>query len=82
MEREPARQQHDLDRHDRNGAPRELVEQGQCDSRENVTRSRAAMREDRIVRTDHVRRFRGIADQFQRVISFDAGADVEIPAEE
>ena len=56
VEREPARQQHDLDRHHRHGAPGHLAEQRQQDAGEDVAARRAAARQDRLAGARHVRR--------------------------
>jgi hypothetical protein len=76
MEGEPARQQRDLDRHDRHRIPGHDPVQGQQDAGKHVAAFGAAARPDRLSRPDHVRRIRRIADHFQGEISFHAGARV------
>ena len=78
MKREPARQQHDLDRHDWNGAPADDPEQRQQRAREDVALRGAASRADRGARPAHVRRLDVVADHLQREISLHARAHVEI----
>ncbi len=77
MEGEPARQQHDLDRHGRNAAPRYRAVQRQQEAREDVALRRAAMGEDGFARAAHVRRLGIVADHLERKIGLDAGADIE-----
>ncbi len=77
MEREPLRQQHDLDRHDRHGPPRNEAEQRQHQPREHIGRRRAAAEADRLARAHHVRGIDGIADHLEREIGFHARAHVE-----
>jgi hypothetical protein len=80
VEREPARQQHDLDGDDRNHRPRHDAEQRIQDAREHVDGARAALREDRVARRAHVRVFRRIAGELQREICLHARAHVELSA--
>ena len=80
VERKPARQQHDLDRHHRHRAPGHLAEQREADPREHVAARRAAAGEDRRARPRHVRRVRIVADQLERIVGLDGRAEVEIAA--
>ena len=80
MEREPARQQHDLDRHHRHGAPRHLAEQGERDAGEDIAARGPAMGENGFSRAQHMGGVGGVADQLQGIVGFDAGADVEVAA--
>ena len=82
MEREPARQQHQLDRHHRHGAPGHLAEQGEMDPREHIGARRTASSQDALARPPHVRCRRIVADQLEREVRPDAGAEVEIATEE
>ncbi|MGF6812555.1 hypothetical protein OKW30_007747 [Paraburkholderia sp. Clong3] len=77
MEREPHRQQHDLDRHHRHRAPRHHAKEGEQDSREHVHVFRAAVREDRVARAHHVLGIDRVADHLQREVRLHARADVE-----
>ena len=77
MERKPVRQQHDLDRHHRHGAPRNDAEQRQQDAREDVGACGAAAREQRLARAAHVSASMAIADHLQREIGLHGRADVE-----
>ena len=74
MERKPARQQHDLDRHGRNAAPGNGAVERQQEAGEDVAPGRAAMGEDRFARAAHVRRVGIVADHLEREIGLDAGA--------
>jgi hypothetical protein len=76
VEREPARQQHDLDRHLRHRAPRHLAEQGEGDAGEDVALRRAAAFQDHVACAGHVRRRRVVADQLERQVGLDRGAQV------
>ena len=78
MEREPFRQQHDLDRHHRHGAPGDESEQRQHDPREHVGTRGAAAGEHRLARATHVLRLDRIADHLEREISLDGRADIQI----
>ncbi len=78
MERKPARQQRDLDRHFRHALPAQDAEQRQQRAREHVAVHGAAARKDRLAGAAHVRRGGGIADRLQREIGFDAGAHIEV----
>ena len=80
VEREPARQQHDLDRHHRHRAPGHLAEQRERDPGEHVAARRPALREDRRPRAAHVRRLGIVADQLQRVVGLDRRAEVALAA--
>ncbi len=73
----PARQQHDLDRHYRNGSPGDLTEQCEKDAGEHVTAPGAAPRQDCRSRSRHVGCVDWIPRGFQREISFDRSAEVE-----
>ena len=77
MEREPARQEHDLDRHHRHAAPGDLAVERQQDAGEDVALRGAAARQDRLAGAAHVRRVGRVADHLQREIGLDAGAHVE-----
>ena len=77
VEREPARQEHDLDRHDRHAAPRHLAVEREQEAGEDVAARRAAARQDRLAGAAHVRRVDRLADHLQREIGLDAGAHVE-----
>ena len=78
VERRPARQQHDADWHDRDGAPRHLFEQGERDAGEHVGMGGAAMGQNGVARAHHMGVFRAVSGELQRVIRLDAGAHVEI----
>ncbi|TPV99644.1 MAG: hypothetical protein USCAAHI_00918 [Beijerinckiaceae bacterium] len=77
VERKPARQQQNLDRHDRHAAPRQRAEERQQGARENIDVRRPAMREDRRAGAPHMIRLRAIANRLQCKIGLDAAADVE-----
>jgi hypothetical protein len=77
MEREPGRKQHDLYRHDRNGAPGDESVERQHQPREYIRPRCAAARADRFARTYHVRGIDRVADHLEREISFHARAQVE-----
>src|SRR4051794_25752896 len=79
MEGKPARQEHDLDRHGRHGAPRCLPIKRQRSAGENIALSRAAMGQDRLAGALHMRRIDVVAAHLQREIGFDAGAHIERP---
>ena len=78
MERKPFRQQHDLDRHHRHGAPWNKTEQRQHDPREHVGARGAAAGAQCFARAPHVIGIDGIADHLQREIGFHSRADIEI----
>ena len=78
MERKPFRQQHDLDRHHRNSAPRNESEQSEHDAGEHIRAFGAAARAHRLARACHVLGSRIVADHLQREIGLHGGADVEI----
>ena len=78
MERKPFRQQHDLDRHHRHGAPRNESEQRQHDAGEHVGARRAAAGAHGLAGAAHVIGVDGIADHLQREIGLHGRADVEI----
>ena len=80
VEREPTRQQHDLNRHHRHRAPGDLAEQRERDPGEHVAAGGAAMRQNCLARAPHVRRLRIVADQLQGIVGLDAGAEIEIAA--
>jgi hypothetical protein len=82
VKRKPARQQHDLDRHDRHRVPRHLAEQGEHDSGEDVAAAGAATRQDRRTSALHVRRVDRIAGGLQRKVRLDRRAQVEFAAVE
>ncbi len=82
MEREPARQMHDLDRHHRHVAPVHLAEERQLDAGEDVDAAGAAMGEDRVARARHVRRVRRIAHRLQGEIGLHRRRDIEVAAVE
>ena len=77
VKRRPAGQQHDLDRHHRNRAPRHLAEQGEGNPGEDVAPPRTAAGQDRRPRARHVRRLDRVAGRLQREIGLDRAADVE-----
>ena len=77
MEGKPARQQHDLDRHGRNAAPRNRAVEREQEAGEDVAPRGAAARQDRFARFAHVRRLDIVADHLQGEIGLDAGAHVE-----
>src|SRR5271154_2148772 len=77
MKGEPARQQHDLDRHGRNAAPWNGAVKREQEAGEDIAPGRAAMREDGFARAAHVRRLGIVADHLESEIGLDAGADVE-----
>ena len=77
VEREPARQQHDLDRHFRHGFPAQDAVEREQDAGEDVAVDAAAARQDRLAGARHVRRVGRVADHLQREIGLDAGAHVE-----
>src|SRR5215831_21042718 len=77
MKRRPARQQHDLDRHDRYGPPWNLAEHCEQDAREYVAAPRAAACQDRRPGSFHMRCFDRIPGGLQREISLDRRAEVE-----
>ena len=80
VEREPARQEHDLDRNVRHPAPGKLSEERERDAGEDVAGSGAAALENRRPSARHVGRLRVIARELQREIHLDAAAHVEGPA--
>ena len=77
MERKPARQKHDLDRHGRHAAPGNLAVERKQEAGEDIALRRTAIREDRLARPGHVRRLDVVADHLQREIGLNAGAHVE-----
>ncbi len=77
MERKPARQEHDLDRHGRHAAPGNLAVEREQEAGEDIAPCRAAMGENGFARTGHVRRLDVVADHLQREIGFHARAHVE-----
>ena len=77
MERKPARQQHDLDRHRRHAAPGNCAVEREQEAGEDIAPCRPAMGENRFARAAHVRRVGIVADHLEREIGLDAGADVE-----
>ena len=77
VEREPARQEHDLHRHRRHRPPGHLAEERQRDPREHVAPRSAAGGQHGLPRARHVRRLRVVADQLERVIGLDGAAHVE-----
>ena len=78
MERKPFRQQHDLDRHHRHGAPRNKSEQSEHDAREHVRAFGAAAGAQRLARAAHVVGIDRVADHLEREIGLHGRADVEI----
>jgi len=78
VERGPAWQQHDFDRHHRRGAPRHDAVKRQQRARKDIAAHRATAREDGLAGAPHVLRVGRVADHFQREIRLHAGADVEI----
>ncbi len=77
MDREPARQQRQLDRDGRHVFPRKLAELRQQDAREDIGPRRPAIGQDRRPGLRHMRRIRAVADHFQAEIGFHRRADVE-----
>lgn len=77
MERKPHGQQHDFDGHHRHRAPRHHAEQREQNPREHVRLLGAAVRENRLARTDHVLGIDGVADHLEREVRLHARADVE-----
>ena len=79
MKRRPHRQQHDLDRQHRHGAPGQHAVECQQKAGEHVDIGGPAARTNRLARPYHVRRIDGIADHLQRKVGLDAGAHLERP---
>ncbi len=77
MEREPARQQRDLNRHHRHRAPRQLAEERELDAGKDIAPRGAALRQDRRARPRHVRRIGRVARRLQREIGLDARREIE-----
>ena len=77
VEWKPQRQMHDLQRHDRHGAPRHLPEQRELGAGEHVAALRPAGLQDCLARAAHVRRVGIVADRLQREIRLDAAGQVE-----
>ena len=80
VEWKPAGQQHDLNRHHRHGTPGHLAEQRERDAREHVAARSAAVSKDGSARARHVGRVPIVADQLERVVGLDRGAEVEVAA--
>ena len=80
MERKPARQEHDLDRHIGHGAPRNLPEQRECDAREHVAAGRAAALQNCRTRPHHVGSLGAVARELQGKVGLDGAAHVEVAA--
>ncbi len=78
VEREPLRQQHDLNRHYRYRAPWQLPEQAKSNARKDVAALGTTGSPDRPARLLHMRRVDIIADQLEREIGFHTGADIHI----
>ena len=76
MKGEPARQQHDFDRHDRDRAPRRLSEQRQRDACKYIGARRAAPLENRVPGPFHVGLLRCVAGKLQRVVGLYGGAEI------
>jgi len=79
MEGEPARQQHDFYRHHRHGAPRYLAVKREQIARKHIAVGGAALRQDPVARTHHVRRIDQVADHLKREIGLYAGAHIRCP---
>ena len=77
MEREPARQQHDLHRHHRHAAPRHLAEQRQLRPGEDIAAFGPAGAQNRLAGSPHMRGLRVVADDLQREIRLHAGRQIE-----
>ena len=77
MEREPFRQDHDLDRHHRHAAPGNEAEQCQRRAGEHVGAGGTTGAEDHAARAPHMRCVDIIPGQFQREIRLDRRAQVE-----
>ena len=80
MERKPARQQHDLDRHHRHAAPAHDAVEREQDAREDIAMRGAAAREDRLARAPHMRRIWRVPDHLECEIGLHARAHVEVAA--
>ncbi len=80
VEREPARQVHDLDRHHRHVPPVKLAEERELDAREDVDAARAAVRQYGLARPPHVRRVWRIAGALECEVGFHRRGDVEVAA--
>ncbi len=78
VDREPARCMHQFDRHHRHGAPRHDAEERERGAGEDVDPGRAAMRQDRLPRPDHVRGVDRVARDLEGEIGLHAGRDVEV----
>src|SRR6476646_5506356 len=79
MEGEPARQQHDFYRHHRHGAPRYLAVKREQIARKHIAVGGAALRQDPVARTHHVRRIDQVADHLKREIGLYAGTHIRCP---
>jgi hypothetical protein len=82
VKRKPAREKHDLDRHDGNRAPGNFAEQSQCDADEDARPPGAATRQDRRPRLLHVRSVGRVSSSLQCEIGDDRGAQIELTAME
>jgi hypothetical protein len=82
MERKPSRQEHDLDRHDRHGAPWDCAIKREQVAREHIAVGSAAFCQDQAARPRHMRGFWRIADHLQREICLQACADIGGPVVE
>ena len=78
MKWKPPRQQHDLDRHHRDGAPGNEPKQRQHDAGEDVDALGAAAGANRFTRAPHVIGVDGITDHLEREVGLDRGADVDV----
>ena len=77
MKRAPARDQGELDRHERNAAPWHLAEEGERNAREDVRARGAPMRQNRRACSRHMRFLRVVADELEGVIGLHRAAQVE-----
>ncbi len=76
MEREPERQQHDLDRHHRHRLPRHHAIQREQRAGEDIAGLRPAHRVDGLAGTPHMLGIGVVADHLEGEIRLHAGADV------
>ncbi len=76
VKRKPARKQHDFHRNKRHGPPRNLSKKRQRDAGEHVGAGGAAAFQNGLARTLHVRRFRVVPGELERVINLDRAAQI------
>ena len=82
MEEEPAREEHDLDRDEGHGAPRDLAKKGEGDAREDIALRGPPARQDGLAGTGHVRLFGQVPGKLQGIVRLDRAAHIEVPAVE